>query len=137
VKRRIGLGRIHPRPRSALLPTRRVLPATDELGNLPAARNVVSDDRKATIWPDSRARVRTRRSTPSQPESADIHTYLVQCWYLHEAKDRKMHTGHSRSGSVVDVDRRVGSNTMQQQCRPERRHFFSENCRLSWQSVCQ
>src|SRR5215475_5473839 len=36
-------------------------PATDLLVNLSAARNVVSDDQKATIWRESGARVRTPR----------------------------------------------------------------------------
>src|SRR5258708_37599341 len=50
VRRRIGLDRIHPQLRAALRPTRCLLPATDELRNLPAARNVVPDDEEATIW---------------------------------------------------------------------------------------
>src|ERR1700704_882695 len=68
VRRRIGLDRIHPRLRPAQGPTRCLLPATDELRNLPAARNVVPDNREATIWRDSGARVRRAASTLSDSE---------------------------------------------------------------------
>src|SRR6202035_2199585 len=79
VRRQIGPGRIHPQLRPALRPPRCLLPATDELRNLPAARNVVPDDEQATIWRESGARVRVAASTPSDSESADIHTYLHEC----------------------------------------------------------
>src|SRR6202011_722973 len=62
VRRRIGVDRIHPQLQPALRPTRRLLPATDELRNLSAARNVVPDDEEATIWRGSGARGRIAAS---------------------------------------------------------------------------
>src|SRR5580700_1758479 len=76
VRRRIGPDRIHPRLRPALKADRTLTPATDELRNLSAARNVVPDDREPTIWRESRARVRAPKSTPSDSECTDVHTYL-------------------------------------------------------------
>src|ERR1700730_3407306 len=56
VRGRIGVDRIHPQLRPALRPTRRLLPATDELRNLSAARNVVPDNEEATIWRETGAK---------------------------------------------------------------------------------
>src|SRR6266567_8640560 len=99
----MGPDRIHPQLGSALRPTRCLLPATDELRNQSAARNVVPDDAKATIWRESRARVRMGASTLSDSESAGIHTYL---W---ENRGRPQ-ADYLRAAPSVDVDRQAGRN---------------------------